>query len=298
MKLHDDEVEIDAGLVRRLISAQFPELSGLPVSEFRSTGTVNAIYRLGEELCVRLPRVERWARGLEKECRWLPRLAPGLSLQIPEPVGMGQPSPEFPFSWAVFRWIEGQVYAPDRVGDEREAAAGLARFVTELRRQDVSPVDGSIPEGGRQPLAEADAGTRDWLARAGGAVDAAAFLAAWEEALRGPVWDGPGVWVHGDLLPPNLLVRDGRLCAVIDFGGAGVGDPANDLNPAWSVFGPAGRAAFRTALAADDDLWRRGRGIVLSQAIALIPYYAATNPALTALGHRMITEVLADMAAD
>ena len=297
MKLHDDEIDIDAGLVSRLVAAQFPQLSDLPVCEVPSTGTVNAIYRIGDDLCARLPRVERWTRALERECTWLPRLAPGLTLQVPEPVWKGQPTGEYPFSWAIFRWIEGQIYTEDSVDDERRAAADLARFVAELRRLDLRPINDVTPLGGRRPLAELDAGTRDWVALAGGLIDSAAVLAAWEDALQGQAWDGTHVWIHGDLLPPNLIVSDGRLRAVIDFGGCGLGDPATDLNPAWSVFGPAGRAVFRAALEADDDTWRRARGIALSQAVGLIPYYAVTNPALTALGQRMLSGILADINA-
>jgi aminoglycoside phosphotransferase (APT) family kinase protein len=297
MKLHDDEVDIDAALVARLVADQFPHLSDLPVCEVNSTGTINAIYRLGDDLCARLPRVERWARGLAKECEWLPRLAPGLTLRIPEPVAKGQPTTEYPFCWAIFRWIEGQTYARDRIDDELQAAADLAQFVAELRSRDLPAINEQTPFGNRRPLAEVDAETRSWLAKAGALIDGPAVIAAWEDALRGPAWDGTYGWIHSDLLPANLLVSDGRLRAVIDFGSVGLGDPATDLNPAWSVLGETGRAVFRDALGADDDSWRRGRGIALSQAAGLIPYYAVTNPAMSALGRRMLTEILADINA-
>jgi aminoglycoside phosphotransferase (APT) family kinase protein len=297
MKLHDDEVDIDAALVTRLVAEQFPHLSDLPVCEVNSTGTVNAIYRLGDDVCARLPRVGRWARGLAKEFEWLPRLAPGLTLQVPEPVAKGQPTSDYPFGWAIFRWIDGQTYAQDRIDDECQAAADLAQFVAELRCTDVPAINDDTLSGGRRPLAAVDAETRSWVAQAGALIDGPAVIAAWEDALRLPAWDGTDGWIHSDLLPPNLLVSGGRLRAVIDFGGVGLGDPATDLNPAWSVLGQAGRAVFRDALAADDDSWRRGRGIALSQAVGLIPYYAVTNPALTALGQRMLREILADINA-
>jgi aminoglycoside phosphotransferase (APT) family kinase protein len=295
MKLHDGEVDISADLVRRLVAEQFPQLSDLPVTEFMSTGTVNAIYLLGDELCVRLPRVQRWASGLERECRWLPLLAPSLTLQVPEPVALALPTSYYPFSWAIFRWIDGQPYAQDRVDDERQAAADLAQFVTELRSNDLPPIDRNRPFGGRPFLAEQDADVRNWIAQAGDLIDGPAVTAAWEDALTGSAWDGAYVWIHGDLLPPNLLVSDGRLRAVIDFGATGRGDPATDLNPAWSVFGPAGRKVFRDLVGADDDTWRRGRGIATGQAVGLVPYYAVTNPAMSALGRRMLREILADI---
>jgi aminoglycoside phosphotransferase (APT) family kinase protein len=295
MKLHDDEVDIDTDLVRRLVAEQFRYLSHLPVAEFRSTGTVNAIYRLGDALCIRLPRVQRWARDLDREVTWLPVLAPGLTLQVPEPVGKGQPTRDYPFSWAIFRWIEGQTYAPGRIADERQAAADLARFVAEMRSKNVPPIDDQTPFGGRPPLAEQDAAVRNWIGQSGDLVDRAAVTAAWEDALKGPVWDGAYAWIHSDLVPPNLLVRNGRLRAVIDFGATGLGDPATDLNPAWSAFGKAGRAVFRDLVGADDDAWRRGRGIAISQAVGLVPYYRITNPALSALGQRMLREIVADI---
>ena len=295
MRLHDDEVAIDTGLVRQLVADQFPHLSDLPVAEFSSTGTVNAIYRLGDDLCVRLPRVQRWARDLDRECKWLPLLAPGLTLQVPEPVAKGSPTSEYPFSWAIFRWIDGRTYAPERITDERQAAADLAQFVAELRSKNLPPVDAETPYAGRDPLAEQDTDVRNWIAQSGDLIDRPAVTAAWEDALKGPAWDGTRAWIHGDLVPPNLLVKDGRLSAVIDFGAAGLGDPANDLNPAWSAFGQVGRKVFRDRVGADDGAWRRGRGIAISQAVGLVPYYVVTNPAYSALGQRMLREVLADV---
>jgi aminoglycoside phosphotransferase (APT) family kinase protein len=294
MKLHDDEVTIDTDLVRRLIAEQFPYLSDLPLREFTSTGTVNVIYLLGDELCVRLPRVQRWASGVEQECRWLPLLAPSLTLQVPDPLVKALPTSYYPFSWAIFRWIDGQTYAPDRVADERQVAADLAQFVAELRSNDLPPIDDQTPYAGRAPLADQDADVRSWIAQSGDLIDGPAVTAAWEDALTSPAWDGTHTWIHSDLVPPNLLVKDGRLCAVIDFGATGLGDPATDLNPAWSVFSHAGRRAFRDLAGADDDTWRRGRGIAISQAVGLVPYYVVTNPALSALGRRMLREILAD----
>ena len=294
MKMHDEEVDIDAGVVRRLVAAQFPRLAGLEVREVPSTGTVNAIYRLGDQLYARLPRLPRYVRSLEREWRWLPVLAPGLTLRVPEPVALGQPTDEYPFTWVIYRWIDGQPYADQLIDDERQAAADLARFVAELRQ--ITPA-ADAPAGGRRPLAHLDAGTRTSIAASAGAIDIPAALAAWESALQAPVWDGQPVWIHADLLRPNLLAAGGRIRAVIDFGSVGVGDPAADVIPAWAVFGPAGRAAFRDALGIDNGTWHRARGIALHQAAALIPYYSVSNPAFAALGQRTVEQVIADFRA-
>ena len=238
MKMHDGEVGIDAGLVRRLVAVQFPRLAGLPVSPVQSTGTVNAIYRLGDHLCARLPRMQEYAGDLVDELRWLPWLAPRLSLQVPEPVAVGRPASGYPFPWAIYRWIDGQPYADELVDDERQAAADLARFVAELRT--IDPVAGA-PRAGRRPLRELDAATRTAIDALPNVIDRDAVTAAWERALQAPAWHAAPVWVHTDLLRSNLLAAGGRLSAVIDFGGAGIGDPAADVIAAWSVFGPAGR---------------------------------------------------------
>ena len=294
MKMHDGEVGIDAGLVRRLVAVQFPRLAGLPVSAVKPTGTVNAIYRLGDDLCVRLPRLQRYTAGLVGELRWLPWLAPHLSLRVPEPVAVGRPASGYPFPWAIYRWIDGQPYADELVGDERQAATDLAEFVTELRR--IGPAAGA-PRAGRRPLRELDSATRAAIDASRNVIDREAATAAWERALEAPVWEGAPVWIHTDLLRPNLLVGGGRLSAVIDFGGAGVGDPAADVIAAWSVFGPTGRETFRRCLDVDDGTWNRARGFALHQAAMIIPYYPETNPGFVALARRTVGEVLADTGA-
>lgn len=292
MTLHDGEVDIDTALVRRLLAEQMPHLADRTVTPFASTGTVNAIYRVGPDLYARLPRVEWLAADLDKEARLLPRLRPHLTLEVPEPVAQCDPTPDYPFRWSVYRWIEGTPYADDAVTDERRAARDLAAFVGELR---AVPVDDDAPRAGRRPLAELDAGTRAALEAARGVIDVAAALAAWDDALAAPIWDGSPTWIHADLLRPNLLVREGRLAAVIDFGGAGAGDPATDVIAAWSVFGPAGRTAYRAALGVDDGTWARARGIALHQAALIIPYYAKSNPGFVALARRTVEQVVEDL---
>jgi aminoglycoside phosphotransferase (APT) family kinase protein len=212
---------------------------------------------------------------------------------VPEPVAVGEPTDEFPFTWAVLRWIEGSPYAVEDV-EEISAATAMAGFVHALRA--VSP-PAEAPHGGRRPLAELDADTRNALQRSGGHIDVPAALAAWKRALDAPVFDGlPRVWLHGDLLPPNVLVRDAHPVAVLDFGSAGVGDPAADTIAAWTMFGDRGRAAYREALGVDDGTWERARGYALTQAAMIIPYYERTNPAFTAMARRTVANVLADVA--
>ena len=291
--MHAGEVDIDQQLVERLLVSQFPELSGLPIDAVQPTGTVNVLFRIGDQLCARLPRVATWAKGVERELEWLPSLAPLLPLSIPEPVARGRPTSEYPFTWAIYRWIEGDTYAEDLVGDEVRAADDLAHFVTELRRIDPT----GAPPAGRKPLRALDDATRAAIESSRDVIDAAAATAVWARALEAPPWDGASVWIHTDLLRPNLLVRDGRLSAVIDFGGAGVGDPAADVIAAWSVFGPTGRAAFREALEVDNAAWDRARAYALHQAVLIIPYYPETNPGFVTLAKRTVEQILSDAAS-
>jgi aminoglycoside phosphotransferase (APT) family kinase protein len=292
MKMHEDEVRIDVAIVRRLVDEQFPEWAGLQIREVESTGTVNAIHRIGEAACARLPRRSRSAGGIVRELRWLPWVAKRISLAIPRPIGAGRPGSIYPFPWGLYRWIDGQPYSNEGVEDERQAARDLAQFVLELRSLDTS----GAPPAGRKPLLELDSDTRSAIEAADSLIDARGALAAWDEALATAVFHGEAVWIHADLLRPNTLTRSGRIRAILDFGAAGAGDPAADVIAAWSIFGPVGREEYRSTLNVDDETWRRARGYALHQAALIIPYYSKTNPAFTALAQRTVKQVLLDGA--
>ncbi|WP_405784416.1 aminoglycoside phosphotransferase family protein [Streptomyces sp. NBC_00859] len=287
--MHADEADVDASLVRRLLGAQFPRWAVLPVEPVLPWGTDNAVYRLGEDLSVRLPRIAGAVGQVEVEHRWLPRLAPHLPLRLPTPVGRGAPAEDYPWEWSVHDWIKGESAAIDRLADPCRAAADLAGFVTALQRIDTT---GGPAAGRGVPLATRDTVTREAIAALAGMIDTAAVTEAWEAALRAPVHDAPAVWIHGDLTPGNLLVEDGRLSAVIDFGALGVGDPACDLIVAWNLFSGEARDVFRSASAADEATWRRGRGWALSIALVALPYYLETNPVIVESSWRVIDEVL------
>jgi aminoglycoside phosphotransferase (APT) family kinase protein len=292
--MHEGQVAIEVGLVRRLLRDQWPGVAHRSIRPVDSTGTVNALFRIGEDLVARLPLVARWADGIEREWEWLPWFSDRVTTALlPEPVFKGRPTDDYPLPWAVHRWIDGATYDDDVVDDERSAAETVGRFVLELRSLEVPD---HAPRGGRRPLRELDAGTREAIRAADGMIDASAAMTVWEEALDTPAWDGAATWIHGDLLRPNLLVRDGRLEAVIDFGGVGIGDPAIDLMPAWSVFGPAGREVFGSMLEVDEATWSRGRGIALHQAAMVIPYYAETNPRFVELSSRAIGQIVDDFS--
>jgi len=293
-QMHSGEIDIDGVLVQQLLNDQFPHYAQERIEIVRSTGTVNAIFRLGDELCVRLPRIAAWAAGIEREWTWLPVLAPQLPLRIPEPVALGQPSEAFPFPWAIYTWIEGQLYEASHVISEVEAARDLADFILALRAVDPA----GAPLAGRKPLTALDAPTRKALAACEHNVEVSRVLAVWEDALASDPFTGKPTWMHADLLPSNLLLRDGQVHAVLDWGSCGVGDPAQDVIPAWAVFGPAGRAAFREALAVEEQTWRRARGVALHQAALIIPYYRETNAAFTAQAVRTVEQVLTDFTGE
>lgn len=295
MAMHDDEIPVDADLVARLVAGQFTELTGLPVRRLRSTGTVNAIFRVGDHHCARMPLTSDWASDLDRELTWLPTLAPHLPLPVPRPVGRGHPTDDYPHDWALFAWIDGQPYGASPV-DESATAVGLAAFVTALRG---IPIVGGEPPAGREPLADLDDDTRGALHEAGelGLVDEVAALYAWDRALEAPTFssdDEPAVWIHADLLPGNVLVHRSRLAAVIDFGSVGVGDPAADVIAAWTMFGPPARALYGAGLGVDDGTWTRARGYALTQAAMIVPYYVTTNPQFCAMAGRTIAAVVAD----
>ncbi|WP_442817770.1 aminoglycoside phosphotransferase family protein [Streptomyces sp. NBC_01591] len=290
-KMHADEPDIDESLVHRLIASQFPDWAGLPVEPVFPVGTSNAMYRLGEDLVVRLPRTAGAAGDVEKEQRWLPRLAPSLPVAVPVPLGKGAPAEGYPWHWSVFRWLAGANPVVGEAAEPGPLAADLAHFVTALHL--IDPADGP-PSFRSEPLTARDASTRAALADLHEAVDTGAALVVWEAALRASAPTGPAVWIHADLQPGNLLLANGRLSAVIDFGCMGLGDAAVDLIAAWYLLPAHARGVFRTALNADDAAWVRGRGWALSTALGELRYYRDSNPAMAAIARHVIREVLAD----
>ncbi|MBA2384253.1 MAG: aminoglycoside phosphotransferase family protein [Actinobacteria bacterium] len=292
-KMHRDEIDTDVTLVRRLLAGQLPHWADLAIVPVVSYGTDHDIYRLGDHLAARLPRIG-WATGqAAREAEWLPKLAPHLPLAVPVQLAIGRPAQGYPFEWSVYEWLPGE-NANGTIDDLDRAAVDLAAFVNALRRVDTTDAQPRPPLGRGVPLAELDEHVRRSIAQLGNRIDGDAALRSWEESLDAPPWDGVEVWVHGDLLPGNLLVVDGRLSAVIDFGGLNVGDPACDLQPAWNVFAGASRARYRAELQVDDASWLRGRGWALCQAVMALPYYWDTNPGMIRQASHALAEALAD----
>lgn len=290
-------MEITPALVSRLIAGQFPQWSGLAVEPVEFDGWDNRTFRLGEHMSVRLPSAKSYSAQVAKEQRWLPRLAPHLPLPIPVPLAMGTPCEHYPWHWSVYRWLEGQIALKSPIDDPVDLAVTTARFLAALQK--IDPSDGPPPgphnffRGG--PLTTYNRETREAIAALGDNIDSTAATEVWQTAL-GATWAGPPVWVHGDVGAGNLLVRDGRLSAVIDFGSSGVGDPACDLTIAWTFFSGESRAAFRANLPADDAAWKRGRGWALWKGLITLAGHIDINPLDEGISRGVIDDVLAEHA--
>lgn len=270
--MHADELEIREVLVRRLLAEQFPQWAELPLNRIEPSGTVNAIFRLGDDLSVRLPRRRGPEAPGSKELEWLPRLAPLLPVEIPVPVAQGRPSEAYPWFWEIHTWVEGEIVPVEEL-DAIQAARDLAELVRALQQM---PAEGA-PPGRGIPLAERAEQLTWWFDNFRGDPRA---RPEWERIVAGtPRWEGRPVWHHGDLDPRNWLVRDGRIRSVIDWEAMGVGDPACDVMVAWKLHSPAARDAFREALPVDDATWERARGWAISQAVAALAYYTPENNA-------------------
>jgi aminoglycoside phosphotransferase (APT) family kinase protein len=289
--MHPDELDVDVPLVRRLLAAQFPQWADLRLEPVESAGTDNAIFRLGDDMAVRIPRIRSATRDIDKQREWLPRLAPHLPLTVTLPLATGSPGDRYPWPWSIAQWVEGEPATAESVRDLGRAATDLAAFVVALQRIDPT---GAPPSARGRPLAPRDEPTRAAVAQLHGKLDTRAVTAAWEAALQAPPWPGPPLWVHGDLYDGNLLAANGRLSAVIDWSIMGVGDPACDLVVAWSLFSGESRGAFREALSVDEATWARGRGWALSSGLIALPYYEHTNSVMIANAMRRIEEVLTE----
>jgi aminoglycoside phosphotransferase (APT) family kinase protein len=305
--LHDDEIPIDAGLVRALVDRAMPHCAGLPVQRLDTSGSTNALFRLGGKLLVRLPRQPGGSADIAKEARWLPVLRPLLPVQVPEVVAVFEPDCGYPERWSVVRWIDGAhpaVVTPETPADprRRNLAAGLARVVDALRLAEVpagAVADPDLQWYRGEPLAAIDEVTRQNIERCRALGDFRLDLDAaerlWDQAMTLPgTMDRPAPrWYHGDLAAENLLMRDGTLAAVLDFGALSIGDPAVDLTVAWEVLDPPARQIFRSELGVDDATWLRGRAWALCITL-MIWYYWTTMPQRRASRIAAGRNVLAD----
>lgn len=293
-KMHADEFEINNALVKRLLTEQFPQWSHLSLQEVPSIGTDNALYRLGNDLLIRLPRID-WAVGdVTKEYEWLPKIAPFLPVAIPEPIAKGSPTLKYPWPWGIYKWLEGSNPIVGQIHDPRTLTNDLVSFIRAMHS--INLPNGPISNRGVPLKEKQDIEVRKALKQLAGMIDIPAVTAIWEEVIQVPNWSKSPIWVHGDLSPGNLLMQNGRLSAVIDFGNLGIGDPACDLIIAWNLLPASMRSIFRKEIDVDDATWQRGRGWALSCALIALPYYKDTNPGLANNAQYVIEEIIKENA--
>ncbi|MGX9886498.1 aminoglycoside phosphotransferase family protein [Streptomyces sp. NPDC002276] len=290
---------IDSALVGRLLAAQFPQWAELPLTLVEQPSSDHVIHRLGDTMSVRLPRSD-WADGeATKQHTWLPHLAPRLPLPVPEPLGLGTPGCDYPWHWSVTRWLAGTTATVEGIAEPDAAARQLGAFLRTLR--EIPPADALIPgvhpELVRAPLADRDEATRAAIDAVAGVFDAGALTEVWDNALRAPAWERQPVWFHGDFHTGNLLAVDGRVSAVIDFGGVGMGDPACDLVIAYTLLSATTRPVFRSVLGLDDATWTRGMGWALAAGLNAYTRHSAIEPRVARSAARQLTEVLTEHMA-
>lgn len=279
-KLKAGKFDVTVPLVERFVATQFPQWADLPIREVASDGWDNWTFHLGDRMKVRLPSAMGYSEQAEKEAHWLPRLAPQLPLPVPVPVGIGQPAEGYPCAWSVYEWLEGEPTTREGVDDPVQFGWDLAKFISALQRIETA---GGPPPGQHNYFRGADvmsvygADAHMYVDKIADVIDAPAAHAVLDAATASP-FAGPPLWIHGDIAIGNLLLREGRLGAVIDFGGCGVGDPACDLVIAWAFLESAGRESFRLSVPADEAMWARARAWALWKAALLIADNQVVNP--------------------
>jgi len=293
-----DKAAITPELVSRLVTAQFPHWAGLPVRPVPRDGWDNTTFRLGDDMSVRLPSGDFYVPQVDKEQRWLPVLADALPLPIPRPLGQGSPGCGFGRPWSVYEWIAGETAGIAPIGDLTAFAADLAGFLNALYLVDTAggPAAGthSCYRGG--PLTTYDGEARQAISDLADRIDTDLAARVWAAALATD-WQSRPVWVHGDVSPENLLVTDGRLSAVIDFGCCAVGDPACDTVIAWTFLSGASRQEFMARLNVDRATWARGRGWALWKAMKVLVQALESDPADAIATRHVIEEILANHRA-
>jgi aminoglycoside phosphotransferase (APT) family kinase protein len=292
--MHAGQLDVTVELVEGLVRAQFADWSGLAVRAVPSHGTVNALFRIGDDLVARFPILPGDAVAIRRElddeadaARRLRRISP---YPTPEPIAIGAPGEGYPLPWSVYSWVDGTIAYDADVSGSTAFAEDLARFVLALRAE---PTEGRVFTGSWRGgvLTSQDESVANGLERSRGMIEVDGLARLWADLRTTPRTE-PDVWTHRDLMPGNLLAKNGRLAGVIDVGTFTVSDPAMDLQPAWNLLDPTARAAFRTALGSDDAEWRRGMAWSFAQAIGCLWYYVETNPVMSRTAHHTLTALL------
>lgn len=287
------EFDVTVAVVQRLLADQHPDLAVLPL-ELVANGWDNAIFRLGDELCVRLPRREVAAALVDHEQRWLPALAPLLPIPVPEPVRSGVPALDYPWRWSVCPWFEGEPASDASVADPRLEAQRLGAFLAALHRAAPAELPPN-PFLRGAPVGALDTRFRANIEQLDDPMLEARLRSRWEAVASAEAWEGPAVWVHGDLHTANVVVTDGAIGAVIDFGDLASGDPAVDLAIAWMLFDEEARSVFRRAagvdLPIDDATWARAEAWALHFAVLYL-LHSADNPRFRRMGEHLLAVLL------
>lgn len=292
--MHPHELTIDTTLVNTLLQQQCPQWAHLPIRSVPSTGTDHALFRLGDDFIVRLPRIDWAVASIDKEYEWLPKITTYLNTPIFTPLFKGGATSIYPWSWLIAKWLAGHNPKAEQADEYVLLAQDLAHFLNQFH---AIPLASGPPSRRGVPLAGLNEETQSAIHALDGEIDIQLVTELWQQFIATPPWQQSPVWVHGDFLPGNILIQNYRLAAVIDFSDLGVGDPACDLVIAWSLLNAKSRQVFRNHLAhIDDHTWVRGKGWALSIALIMLPYYKNSNPVLAQLARRMIEQILNDEA--
>lgn len=288
LKLHENEAHIDENLVKKLLSNQFPKFANLPLRLIFPQGTDNVMYQLGNDMIVRMPRIDSAANSLMKEKRWLPTLASRLPINIPNVIGVGNPDEIYPYPWIVGNFIEGKHLSNENKLDLNQAAIDLGNFVLSMQR--VSTKDAPFCSRGK-PLSTRDKDIREAIALIEDIYDIKLLTEIWEYFLQLPNWSKNPTWIHGDLHADNLLAENRKITAIVDFGMAGIGDPAVDLMVAWTLLNKEARKIFKDIVKPDQDTWERGKAWAFNFIVAY-PYYKKSNPRFAQAAKKIVDEVI------
>ncbi len=293
----NNQTIIDEALAQRLVASQFPQWKSLSIQAVIPGGWDNRTFRLGNDMLIRMPSSANYEAQVEKEQRWLPKLAPTLSVPIPIPLKMGQPTQDYPWKWSIYRWLEGETVATANITDLNSLASDLALFLLTLHQIDSTdgPLAGLHSFYRGASLTAYDDEVRRAITILRNKIDIDTAIAIWEAALA-TTWNKLPVWIHGDISAGNLLTHKGRLNAVIDFGQMAVGDPACDLAIAWTLFNDQSRKIFQATLDLDLDTWTRGRAWTLWKSLSVAAGFTNPNNTESAQSWRIINEVIADHA--